>query len=170
MKGQNKIWAGVNIQQVILKHHVEATVIFYVMYVRPFVAFWQDRDKTYIWKKSWRKIKVNLGWWHFLCNMRNSILVLCKICYLRKWRKNSSSDVVLYRYSFKTQTIGFEMIRVRGFWGKFYPKIFKETNRARLKNMFVCHYPGLFLRVHSAGRIFFLSFWDGKESINPYYL
>ena len=91
--------------------------------------------------------------------------MLCKICYLRKWRKNSSSDVVLYRYSFKTQTIGFEMIRVRGFCGKFYPKVFKGTNRARPKNMLIRHYPGLFSHVHSAGQIFFLSFWDEKKAL-----
>ena len=144
------------------------------MCVWTFVAFWQHLGKPYIWEENCRKIKVILGWWHFLFNMRkdflinNGIMVLCKIYYLQKWRKNSSSDVVLYRYLFQTQTIGFEMIRVRGFWGKFYPEVFKGTNTTRLKNMLVCYYPGLFFRVYSADRIFFLLFWDGKESINPY--
>ena len=144
------------------------------MCVWTFVAFWQHLGKPYIWEENCRKIKVNLGWWHFLFNMRkdflinNGIMVLCKIYYLQKWRKNSSSDVVLYRYLFQTQTIDFEMIRVRGFWDKFYHEVFKGTNRTRLKNMLVCHYPCLFFRVHLAGRIFFQLFWDEKESINPY--
>ena len=85
-------------------------------------------------------------------------MVLCKIYCLRKWRKKSSSDVVLYTYSFKTQIIGFEMIRVRGFKRKFHPKVFKGTNRATLKNMLVCHHPNLFFGVYSAGRIFFYHF------------
>ena len=88
------------------------------MCVWTFVAFWQHLGKPYIWEENCRKIKVILGWWHFLFNMRkdflinNGIMVLCKIYYLQKWRKNSSSDVVLYRYLFQTQAIGFEMIRV----------------------------------------------------------
>ena len=129
-----------------------------------------------LWEENWRKIKVNLGWWQFLFNMRKEFLmnkVRLFWCFVKSitWEngeKNSSSDVVLYRYSFKTQTIGFEIIRVSGFWGKFYPKVFKGTNRARLKNMLVYHHPGLFFRIDSAGRGFFLSFWDGKDSINPY--
>ena len=93
------------------------------------------------------------------------MMVLCKIYYLRKWGKNSSSDVVLYRYSFKTQTIGFEMIMVRGLCGKFYPKVFKGVNRAKLKNMLVCHYPGLFFRIHSAGWIFIYHFEMEKKAL-----
>ena len=46
----------------------------------------------------------------------------------------------------------------------------KESAHTRLKNMLVCRRPGLFFRVHPAGREKKLSFWDGKESINPYLL
>ena len=85
-------------------------------------------------------------------------MVLCKIYCLRKWRKKSSSDIVLYRYSFKTQIIGFEMIRVRGFKCRFYPKVFKGTNRATLKNMLVCHHPDLFLAYTRPVGFFFYHF------------
>ena len=50
--GRTKQNLGGNIQQVISKHHVEAIVIFYIMYVWPFVSFWQVRGKTYIWEEN----------------------------------------------------------------------------------------------------------------------
>ena len=122
-------------------------------------------------RKTEGKIKVNLGWWHFLCNMRKDFLrnkIRLFWCFVTSITWGNGEKTVLQMYLFKTQTIGFQMIKVRGFWGEFYPKVFKGTNRARLKNMLVCHYSGLFFCVQSAGRIFFVSFWGGKESINPY--
>ena len=109
-------------------------------------------------RKTEGKIKVNLGWLHFLCDMRKDFL-MNKIrlfwCFVTSITWGNGEKTVLQMYLFKTQTIGFQMIKVRGFWGEFYPKVFKGTNWARLKNMLVCHYPGLFFHVRSASRGFF---------------
>ena len=55
---KNKIWAGGNIQQVILKHHVEAIVIFISCIFGLFLHFGKNRASLTFGRKTEEKLKL----------------------------------------------------------------------------------------------------------------